>query len=530
MRSDGLNWDLPYYSQRDPVFARNVVATSQPLATQAGIHALHDGGNAIDAALAAAICLTVVEPCSNGLGSDAFALVWFDNALHGLNASGRSPLLWSADYFSHCRTMPQLGWPSTTVPGAVSAWVELSERFGRLPFRRLFDAAIHYSENGFHVGRRTAYHWKRAESRFRDFSSFGEHFLPRGRAPRAGDLFKSNDLTGTLLEIATTRGESFYRGKIADLIVAQAKAEDGLMRHEDLANHSAEWCNPLNLKYGDVLVHEIPPNGQGLAALIALGLLDRLGSRDLEPGSTEWTHIQVESMKVAIRAAFEHFSDFNTMHIAPEHLIDDKTLDRAAASISRVAANLPPQKLSVGLDTVYLCAGDADGNMVSFIQSNYMGFGSGIVIDGTGIAMQNRGAGFTLEAGHPNQVGPAKRPFHTIIPGFVSRDSCPELAFGVMGGHMQHQGHVQIVSRIFDHCQNPQSASDAPRWYVTPRYELVLEEGFSEETKYELAELGHLVLENTSTDLFGGAQLVARLEDGYCAASDHRKEGLAAGF
>ncbi|MCY3885675.1 MAG: gamma-glutamyltransferase family protein [Gammaproteobacteria bacterium] len=530
MRSDELNWDLPFPSQRDPVFARNVVATSQPLATQAGIDALREGGNAIDAALAAAICLTVVEPCSNGLGSDAFALVWFENSLYGLNASGKSPRLWSEDYFSHCRNMPELGWPSTTVPGAVSAWVELSERFGKLPFRRLFDAAVHYSETGFHVGRRTAYHWKRAESRYRDFSPFGEHFLPQGSAPRAGNLFKSINLARTLLEIATTGGESFYRGKLADLIVAQAKEEGGLMRHEDLSTHNVEWCHPLSLHYGDIVVHEIPPNGQGLAALVALGLIDRLGVRDLEPGSTEWTHLQVESMKVAIQAAFEHFSDPNTMHIDPECLIDERKLDQAAASISTVAANLPPQELNAGSDTVYLCAGDADGNMISFIQSNYMGFGSGIVIDGTGIAMQNRGAGFTLKPGHPNQVGPGKRPFHTIIPGFVSRNGCPELAFGVMGGHMQHQGHVQMVSRVFDHCQNPQSAADAPRWYVTPQFEVVLEEGFCQKTKRELAGLGHVVLESKSVDLFGGAQLVACLEDGYCGASDHRKEGLAGGF
>lgn len=530
MRSDDLNWDLPYSSRRDPVFARNVVATSQPLATQAGIQALQDGGNAVDAALAAAITLTVVEPCSNGLGSDAFAIVWFNNSLHGLNASGRSPRLWSVEHFRNCRTMPQRGWSSVTVPGAVSAWVELSERFGNLSFRRLFDSAIHYADNGFQVGRRTAYHWKQSESRYKGYSSFREHFLPHGRAPSAGELFQSSNLARTLQEIASTRDESFYRGRLADLMVAQAKRDGGLMRHEDLETHSAEWSSPLSLHYGDVVVHEIPPNGQGLAALIALGLIDRLGVRHLEPGSTQWTHLQVESMKMAIRAAFEHFSDPNTMNIAEERLIDDRTLDQAAASISKYAANLPPQNLNVGSDTVYLCTSDAQGNMVSYIQSNYMGFGSGIVIDGTGIALQNRGAGFTLEAGHPNQVGPGKRPFHTIIPGFVTRDGCAELAFGVMGGHMQHQGHLQIVSRVFDHDQNPQAASDAPRWYITPQYELVLENGFSELAKDELTKLGHSVVESKSEELFGGAQLIACLEDGYCGASDHRKEGIAAGF
>lgn len=530
MRSDDLNWDLPYSSQRDPVFARNVVATSQPLATQAGIHALREGGNAVDAALAAAITLSVVEPCSNGVGSDAFALVWFDNSLHGLNASGKSPRLWDAEYFSDLQSMPDRGWRSVTVPGAVSAWVALSKRFGQLPFQRLFDSAIHYAENGFHVGRQTAYHWKRSEARFKEFSSFREHFLPLGRAPNAGELFRSGELAKTLEEIASTAGESFYQGRLADLIVAQAKKEGGLIRHEDLAAHEPEWCDPLTLRYGDVDVHEIPPNGQGLAALIALGLLDRLGVRDCEPGSTAWTHLQVEAMKVAINAAFKHFSDPKTMYVEVESLLDARALDLAAESISRDAANLPPQELRVGSDTVYLCASDPDGNMVSYIQSNYMGFGSGVVIGGTGIAMQNRGAGFTLQPGHPNQVGPSKRPFHTIIPGFVTCDGCPELAFGVMGGHMQHQGHVQMVSRVFDHGENPQAASDAPRWYITPKYELILEEGFSRATKEELVGLGHSVREGSAADLFGGAQLIARLEDGYCGGSDHRKEGLAAGF
>ncbi|MXW52540.1 MAG: gamma-glutamyltransferase family protein [Gammaproteobacteria bacterium] len=530
MRPDSLNWDLPYASQRDPVLARNVVATSQPLATQAGIRALREGGNAIDAALAAAITLSVVEPCSNGIGSDAFALVWFDNSLFGLNASGKSPRLWNSECFSNHKLMPDRGWHSVTVPGAVSAWTELSARFGKLPFARLFDAAIQYAENGFHVGRRTAYHWKRSETRFQKFSSFRNHFLPRGRAPATGEVFQSGELARTLEEVASTHGESFYRGNLAKLIVAQAKNEGGLMRLEDLAAHRAEWCDPLTLSYGSVDVHEIPPNGQGLAALIALGLLDRLGVRDFEPGSTVWTHLQVESMKVAIRAAFEHFADPNAMHIEPECLLDPSTLKRAADSISRGSAILPPPDLRVGADTVYLCTGDSDGNMVSYIQSNYMGFGSGVVIEGTGIAMQNRGAGFTLKAGHPNQVGPSKKPFHTIIPGFVTHNDRPELAFGVMGGHMQHQGHVQMVSRIFDHNENPQAASDAPRWHVTPQYELVLEEGYCQTTKEELASLGHSVRDAGSADLFGGAQLIACLDDGYCGASDHRKEGLAAGF
>lgn len=530
MRFDDLNWSLPYFSQRDPVFARNVVATSQPLATQAGIQAMQRGGNAIDAVLSAAITLSVVEPCSNGVGSDAFALVWNEDSLYGLNASGRSPDLWNPELFKDFRSMPRLGWHSVTVPGAVSAWVELSSRFGNLPFQQLFEPAIYYANNGFHVGRKTAYHWQRAETRFEQFQSFKKCFLSDGQAPQTGELFQNKELASTLEEIAHTRGESFYRGRLADLIVAQSKREGGLMRHEDLAMHQAEWCDPIDLQYGDVLVHEIPPNGQGLAALICLGLIDRLGVRDFEPGSTEWTHLQIESMKIGIRAAFDHFSDSRTMKIDPQTLLQAKILDQVADSISKVAARTPPVELPTGSDTVYLCAGDSHGNMVSYIQSNYVGFGSGVVIEGTGIAMQNRGAGFSLLPGHPNRVGPGKRPYHTIIPGLVTRKGHCELAFGVMGGHMQHQGHVQMVSRIFDHGENPQAASDAPRWYISPDYELFLERGFSSTAKRELARRGHSVREGNVEGLFGGAQLIARLENGFCGASDHRKEGLAAGF
>ncbi len=530
MQPDDLNWDLPYRSQRDPVFARNIVATSQPLATAAGIETLREGGNAIDAALAAAITLTVVEPCSNGVGSDAFAIVWDGNTLHGLNASGRSPKLWNWERYRDLSFMPTSGWESVTTPGAVNAWIELSAKFGRLPFERLFDAAIHYAETGFHVGRRTAFHWGQASERLGKFSSFREHFLPQGRAPQAGELFIRSDLAATLREIASTGGDSFYSGRLSNCIVEQAKREGGLMRHEDLASHRAEWCEPCSLKYGEITAHELPPNGQGVAALVALGLLDRLAAREMDPGSETWTHIQVEAMKVAIRCAFQYFSDPEFMEVGIDALLSSDVLDRAASNIGNRASASPPPDLLPGTDTVYLCTSDSQGNMVSYIQSNYMGFGSGVVIEGTGIALQNRGAGFSLNEGHPNRVGPGKRPFHTIIPGFVTRQGKPELAFGVMGGHMQHQGHVQMITRIFDHSENPQAASDAPRWHVTPDFGIELERGYSESAVSGLISRGHRARINESIDLFGGAQLIARLEDGYCGASDHRKEGNAAGF
>ncbi len=530
MQSTDLSWDLPYASQRDPVFARNVVATSQPLATAAGIQALRDGGNAIDAALATAITLTVVEPGSNGVGSDAFAIVWFENQLYGLNASGRSPRLWNPEHFRKYSAMPRLGWDAVTVPGAVSAWAELSSKFGRLPFERLFDSAIHYAQNGFLVGRRTAALWKAFQPSLGQFEGFRKHFLPNGRAPETGELAIRRELAQTLKLIAESNGESFYRGELARRIAEQSSQDEGLLRYEDLAEHRAEWCDPLSIDYSGITAHEIPPNGQGLATLIALGLLDRLNTRSLEPDSPDWTHLQVEAMKVAVRAAIDHFADLRAMRIDPKELLASSALDRAAETISMEVANQTPCKLPTSSDTVFLCSADEDGNMVSFIQSNFQGFGSGIVIDGTGIAMQNRGAGFTLESGHPNQVDSNKRPFHTIIPGFVTRGNRPELAYGVMGGHMQHQGHVQMITRIFDHGQNPQAATDAPRWHVTPEFDVVLEKGFSESTQNELLRRGHSVRMHEGAGLFGGAQLIARLEDGYCAASDHRKEGLAAGY
>lgn len=525
-----LQWDLPYVSRRDPVLAKNVVATSQPLATQAGIEMIRRGGNAIDAALAAAITLTVVEPCSNGIGSDAFAILWDGSQLVGLNGSGRSPRRWQREHFRQFTTMPRTGWDSVTVPGAVSAWVALSERFGKLSFRDLFQPALEYADKGFHVGRRTAYHWARAAVQFKQCEGFCEHFLSAGRAPHVGELFTRPELAETLTLIAESKGEAFYHGVLCDRILQQSKSDGGLLERPDFETHEATWCVPIAQSYGDVTAHEIPPNGQGLAALIALGILDRLATRDLEPATTTWTHLQLEAMKIAIRTSFDYFADPTYMRVSPEQLLEDAVLDQLAAQISDAHAAVKPSVPNIGGDTVYLSTADANGKMVSFIQSNYQGFGSGVVIKGTGIAMQNRGAGFTLEPNHVNEVGPSKRPFHTIIPGFVTREGLPVLAFGVMGGHMQHQGHVQMISRIFDHSENPQAASDAPRWYVAPNFDIVLEQGFADSTVNELRDRGHNVKLSQDVDLFGGAQLILRLDDGYCGASDHRKEGLAAGF
>ena len=342
-------------------------------------------------------------------------------------------------------------------------------------------------------------------------------------------MFVSGTLGRTLAAIAESDGEAFYRGRLAAAINRAASAAGGL-RASDLAAYQPQWATPIVQPYRGVDVAELPPNGQGLAAQIALAILAELDVAE-QPGSAEWTHLQAEAMKIAIRAAFDHFADSRAMTVPPTELLAPDAIRRAAASVGHNARPLPPALLPGSEDTVYLAAADTGGMMVSLIQSNYMGFGSGIVVPDTGISLQNRGAGFSLQPGHPNQVAPGKRPYHTIIPGFVTRADGPLLAYGVMGGHMQHQGHVQMVTRIFDHGENPQAACDAPRWHVTPDYRLLLEEGYDESVANELAARGHDVAIGAPHGTFGGAQLVYRLPTGgYFAASDHRKEGAAVGF
>ena len=520
-----MNFDQPYPSVRSPVCAANVVATSQPLAVQAGLDALRRGGNAVDAALATAIALTVVEPTNNGVGGDAFAILWDGERLVGLNASGRAPAGWTLDRFAGRKSMPLTGWDAVTVPGAVSAWVALSDRFGHLPFDRLFDAAVGYAEDGFQVGPKTAWYWRQAAKAFGKFPDFADHFLP---APGAGERFRRPELAASLREIAATRGESFYRGALAERIGAAATAAGGALSKADLESHQADWVEPIGQDYRQVTLHELPPNGQGLAAQIALGLLAHRERAPLD--SAQGAHLEIEAMKIAIRAAFDHFADPEAMRISVAELLDENALARLATGITDRASALPPAALPTSRDTVYLTAADASGMMVSFIQSNYYGFGSGIVIPGTGIAMQNRGAGFVLDPDHPNCVAPGKRPYHTIIPGFVTGGGKPLASFGVMGGHMQHQGHVQMVRRLFDHGQNPQAATDAPRWHVYPDFSVGVEPGFDPSVAEELSARGHRVRTEPREFVFGGAQLIVRTEHGYVGGSDHRKEGLAAGF
>jgi gamma-glutamyltranspeptidase/glutathione hydrolase len=522
-----------YPSRRSPILARNAVATSQPLATQAGIAMLQQGGNAVDAALAAAITLTVVEPTGNGLGSDAFCILWDGKELHGLNASGRSPAAWTPDRFAHLSAMPERGWETVTVPGAISAWVDLSARFGRLPFPALFAPAIDHAETGFLVSPVIADLWRRAVEPLQDQPGFAEAFLPNGRAPRAGELFRAPAMASSLRAVAESKGEAFYSGALAEKIEAFARSHGAAMTAKDLTRHRNDWCGTLHQKFGGVSLHEIPPNGQGIAALMALGILGEIDFATLPPDSVEALHLQIEAIKLAFADIDAYVADLDHMRaVTPDHLLHPAYLKRRAALIDRGRA----QNFGAGAPkeggTVCLAAADADGMMVSYIQSNYAGFGSGVVVPGTGISLQNRGLGFTLQPGHPNQVGPAKRPFHTIIPGFVMKDGAPEMAFGLMGGAMQAQGHVQMVIRTMLWNQDPQTAADAPRWRFLSGLDVAVEPGLGEAAIAGLTARGHRIsveLPDASYG-FGGAQLIRRIEGGYIAGSDPRKDGCAAGF
>lgn len=527
-----MNWETPYRSNRSPVFADNMVATSQPLATEAGLDAIRRGGNAIDAAIAAAITLAVVEPCNNGIGSDAFAIVWDGAELHGLNASGKSPAGWDpAIYKQKYDAMPSLGWDAVTVPGAVSAWVALSEKFGELPFADLFNAGIHYAEQGFQVGPKTGFYWQLAQKRFARFQPFIDTFMKAGRAPEIGEEIKLPDHGATLRSIAETRGESFYQGHLAEAMVKDCATHGGVMSMEDLGNHNAQWVGTISQTLGRIALHEIPPNGQGLMALIALGLLKHLEIERYPSAGADAIHLQVECMRVAYAEVERHLADINHMtRVTVADLLDENYLKSRAQEIRIGRAQPNPTALGAAPDTVYLSTADASGRMVSMIQSNYRGFGSGIVVPGTGISLQNRGNGFTLEDGHPNQLAGSKRPFHTIIPGFIMQDSQPSLSFGVMGGHMQAQGHLQMLVRIYVWGENPQAASDAPRWYLEEDGKVHLEAGTSTDVCNDLKARGHEIVLDSHESLFGGAQLIYKMDRGYCGGSDHRKEGLVSGF
>ena len=526
-----FDWQFPYPSQRMPILARNVVATSQPLAAQAGLRMLMKGGSAVDAVLATAIALTVLEPTSNGIGSDAFAILWDGNKLHGLNASGRSPAAWTPERFTGLQEMPMRGWDSVTVPGAVSAWVELSQKYGKLPFTDLFEPALKYAAEGFMVSPTIARLWEKQVPELKSMPGFAEAFMPKGRAPQAGETFVFPDQARTLKLIAESRGEAFYRGELAEKMAAHAKQHGGVMTMDDLAAHKLDWVEPIGQDYRGYRLHEIPPNGQGIGALVTLGILANFDMAALPVDSADSLHVQIEAMKLAFADIYEYVSDAETMSVKPAEMLDPGYLKERAKLIDMKRAQDPKFGMPPRGGTVYLTAADASGMMVSYIQSNFAGFGSGVVVNGTGISMQNRGYGFSLRPDHANVVAPRKRPFQTIIPAFVTKDGKPAMSFGVMGGSMQAQGHSQMMIRLADYGQNPQAAADAPRWRIDSGLKVGIEQGIGADTVAELKRRGHDLAQadRWSTD-FGRAQLIYKMDDGYLAASERRTDGQAVGF
>jgi gamma-glutamyltranspeptidase/glutathione hydrolase len=529
----------PYRSQRMPVLApRGVVATSQPLAAQAGLSMLQSGGNAVDAALATAITLTVVEPTSNGIGGDAFALVWDGRKLHGLNGSGRAPAgatIEALGAAGHER-IPARGWWPVTVPGAPRAWFDLHERFGRLPFARLFEPAISYAEHGYPVSPVIAHYWGvAARTVFAafdgpEFRPWYETFAPGSRAPRAGERWSSPAHAATLGRIAESGARDFYEGRLADAIGAFAAETGGLIRADDLAAHTGTWVQPIGGSYRGYDVWEIPPNGQGIAAQIGLNILDGLDLARHPRESVESYHLQIEALKLGLSDARRYVADPEHAEVPVRGLLDPSYAAERRTLIGEWALDPAPGRPAPG-GTVYLCAADADGMMVSYIQSNYMGFGSGIVIPGTGIALHNRGYGFTAEAGHPNRLAPGKRPFHTIIPGFLTRDGRAIGPFGVMGAFMQAQGHIQVLVNTLDYRLNPQAGLDAPRWRWIEGRTVAIEPEADRSIVEGLRARGHDV-EPKATDVsYGRGQIIWRLPDGgYIAGSDRRADGCAVGF
>ena len=533
-----FDWTNPYPSVRAPLFARNVVATSQPLAAQAGLRMLQNGGNAVDAAIATAAALTIVEPVSCGLGSDAFAMVWDGSTLHGLNGSGGAPEGWTPAYFAarHNGKIPTRGWDSVSVPGAIASWVALSDKFGRMPFAELLEPAIELATRGFLVSPIVQQKWAAAVPLLRDQPGFAAAFMPRGRAPQIGELFCFPDAARTLNRIAQSRGEAFYRGELAEAMVAHAQQSGAAMGAADLANYLPEWVTPIHKNFAGHTVHELPPNGQGIAALMALGMLEHLdiGRHPLDSAASQ--HLQIEAMKLAFADTYRWVADSRSMtQVSASDLLDPAYLAERARLIDPTRAGdfshgKPPRG-----GTVYLTAADQDGMMVSFIQSNYMGFGSGVVVPGTGISLQNRGHCFSLDPRHPNCVAPGMRPFHTIIPGFLSREGRAQMSFGVMGGNMQPQGHLQTLVRMLVYRQQPQAACDAPRWKVDQGLSLDVEPTLPASVAHELTGMGHRIenLRDSYMD-FGSGQFIWKMGDaadsGYLAASDARRDGQAVGF
>ena len=541
-RITGLN-----FATRSEVIAQHgMAATSQPLATQVALDILKAGGNAIDAAIAANAVLGLMEPTGNGIGGDLFAIVWDAKSgkLHGLNASGRSPYNLTLDYFkkNNIDKIPSHGPLPVSVPGCVDGWFELHKKFGKLPMQEILNPAIQYAREGFPVSELIAYYWDRNSQILKKYPGFEEIFMPGGKAPAKGEIFKNPYLAATLEKLAMQGRDVFYKGEIASKIVQYMQENGGLLSMRDFADHTSDWVDPVSVNYRGYDVWQLPPNGQGIAVLQMLAILENYDIGSMGFGSPEYMHLFTEAKKLAFEDRAKFYADPAFNKIPVSELISKEYGKKRAALINpnRAARSYTPGELEQS-STIYLNTADSEGNMVSLIQSNYRGMGSGMTPGQLGFVLHDRGEMFTLEEGHFNVYEPHKRPFTTIIPGFMTKDGLPFLSFGVMGGAMQPQGHVQIVCNIVDFGMNIQEAGDAPRMQhlgsseptgekMTDGGVLAIETGFSWEAIRELMQKGHKIQYDMGG--YGGYQAIKwdPVNKVYYGASESRKDGQAAGF
>lgn len=531
---DFMNNEYPFPSKRNVVYAKNgMVATSMPLASQAGLEILKKGGNAVDAAVATAACLTVVEPTSNGIGGDAFAIVWMNEKLYGLNSSGYSPEKLTLEVLEerNITEIPRFGFIPVMVPGIPAAWTALNKRFGKLSLLECLEPAIKYATEGYPISPTLAHHWNNAYKIYQkhctssEFSSWFETFAPNGRAPQEGELWKSVDHAETLKLIGKTNADAFYNGILADKIETFSLKYNGLIRKDDLMKFKPEWVDPISVNYKGFDVWEIPPNGQGIVALQALKIIENIDISEMS--DSKRLHTQIEAMKLAFKDAQTYIADPKSMKLDYLSLLDPNYCLKQSRKITSTALNFE-DILPFGSGTVYLATADKEGNMVSYIQSNYMGFGSGLVVPGTGIALQNRGHNFSLDKTHPNCLGPRKRSYHTIIPGFLTKNDRAIGPFGVMGGFMQPQGHMQVIMNSIDFHMNPQSALDAPRWQWLEKNKVAMEDSWSQAVLDELRNIGHEIIVLSDLSSFGRGEIIWKDQESsiYMGGSEPRCDAI----
>jgi gamma-glutamyltranspeptidase / glutathione hydrolase len=531
--------NFSFASRRSNIVAQNgLVATSQPLAAQAGLDVLKAGGNAIDAAIATVATLCVVEPCSTGIGGDAFALIWMakEGKLYGLNASGPAPQALTADLLrkqGHT-TFPLQGGLTVTVPGSLRGWQLALDRFGTLGLDRLLRQPISYARDGFPVSQRIAQSWKRSTEKVSRLPNSKRVWLPNGRSPQPAEIFQNREFAHTLQTIASNGCDAFYRGEIGRQIADAVQADGGLLTQDDLAAYQAEWVEPISVAYRNGFVfHEMPPNGQGLTALLALNIAKGFDLPTLGYGTADYYHALIEAIKLAFADTHATIADPRQAQVPIQALLRDSYTKSRYGLIQPDKALQPmPGKPQTHGDTVYLTVADGDGNMVSWIQSLYMGFGSGITAGNTGVQLQNRGSNFSLEHGHPNEAAGGKRPFHTIIPGFITKNGQAWSSFGVMGGFMQPQGHLQVGINLIDFGMDPQTALDAPRFNWLKNKQVALETAVSDNIRHSLQQRGHELLKKGTPLHYGGGQVIVRAPDSgvLIGGSEPRNDGTAVGW